>query len=97
MVLTSPGPLWKTDCSKHHVAFNPVETYLHTMQGHIENFVKQVIKVHSRCIFKHAHLPARFWSATTTIYVASVQHHDHSQDHIGVGPFHGGSATLAAL
>ena len=54
---------------KHHVAFNPVETYRHTMQGHIENFVKQV-KVHSRCILKHAHLPARFWSETTTMYVS---------------------------
>ena len=81
----------------HHVAFNPVETYRHTMQGNIENFVKQV-KVHSRCILKHAHLPARFWSETKTWFLSLrqnhvrgfAQHYAHRQD---VGPFHGGSAT----
>jgi hypothetical protein len=39
------------------------------MQGRIENLVKQV-KVHSRCILKHANLPTRFWSETTTMYMA---------------------------
>jgi hypothetical protein len=55
--------------SKHQIVFNPVEFYLHTMQGHIENLVKQV-KTHSRCILKHANLPTRFWSETTTMYMA---------------------------
>jgi hypothetical protein len=54
---------------KHHVASNPVEKYRHTMQGRIENLVKQV-KVHSRCILKHANLPTRFWSETITMYMA---------------------------
>jgi hypothetical protein len=48
---------------------NRVEPYRHTMQGYIENLVKQM-KVHSRCILKHANLPARFWSETTTMYMA---------------------------
>ena len=39
------------------------------MQGDIENLVKQV-KVRSRCILKHANLPTRFWSETTTMYMA---------------------------
>jgi hypothetical protein len=54
---------------KHQIVFNPVEFYRHTMQGHIENLVKQV-KTHSRCILKHANLPTRFWSETTTMYMA---------------------------
>jgi hypothetical protein len=54
---------------KHQIAFNPVEFYRHTMQGHIENLVKQV-KTHIRCILKHANLPTRFWSETTTMYMA---------------------------
>ena len=45
---------------KHQIVFNPIEFYRHTMQGHIENLVKQV-KTHSRCILKHANLPTRFW------------------------------------
>jgi hypothetical protein len=60
---------FKTWHRKHRIAFNPVETYLHTMQGNIENLVKQV-KVHSRCILKHDNLPTRFWSETTTMYTA---------------------------
>jgi hypothetical protein len=60
---------FKTWHRKHKIAFNPVEPYLHTMQGYIENLVKQM-KVHSRCILKHANLPARFWSETTTMYMA---------------------------
>jgi hypothetical protein len=51
---------FKARCHKHQIVFNPVEFYLHTMQGHIENLVKQV-KTHSRCILKHANLPTRFW------------------------------------
>jgi hypothetical protein len=43
---------------KHNITFNPVEPYRHTMQGYIENLVKQM-KVHSRCILKHANLPPR--------------------------------------
>jgi hypothetical protein len=39
------------------------------MQGYIENLVKQM-KVHSRCILKHANLPPRFWSETNTLYMA---------------------------
>jgi hypothetical protein len=39
------------------------------MQGYLENLVKHM-KVHSRCILKHANLPARFWSETTTMYMA---------------------------
>jgi hypothetical protein len=54
---------------KHQIVFKPVEFYRHTMQGHIENLVKQV-KTHSRCIFKHANLPTRFWPETTTMYMA---------------------------
>jgi hypothetical protein len=54
---------------KHQIAFNPVEFYRHTMQGHIENLVKQV-KTHSRCILKHTNLPTRFWSETTNLYMA---------------------------
>jgi hypothetical protein len=54
---------------KHQIAFNPVEFDLHTMQGYIEKLIKQV-KTHSRCILKHANLPTRFWSETTTIYMA---------------------------
>jgi hypothetical protein len=54
---------------RHGIVFDPVETYRHTMQGRIENFVKQV-KVHSRCILQHANLPERFWSETTTMYAA---------------------------
>ena len=54
---------------KHNIAFNPVEPYRHTMQGYIENLVKQM-KVHSRCILKHANLPPRFWSETNTLYMA---------------------------
>jgi hypothetical protein len=38
---------FKTWCRKHRIALNPVETYRHTMQGNIENLVKEV-KVHSR-------------------------------------------------
>jgi hypothetical protein len=60
---------FKTWRRKHNIAFNPVEPYRHTMQGYIENLVKQM-KVHSRCILKHANLPARFWSETTTMYMA---------------------------
>jgi hypothetical protein len=60
---------FKTWHRKHKIAFNPVEPYLHTMQGYIENLVKQM-KVHSRCILKHANLPSRFWSETTTMYMA---------------------------
>ena len=85
---------FKTWRRKHQVAFNPVEKYRHTMQGHVENLVKQV-KVHSRCILEHANLPTRFWSETTTMYiVVRAQHHAHGQDG---GPFHGGSATSAVL
>jgi hypothetical protein len=54
---------------RHGIVFDPVEIYRHTMQGRIENFVKQV-KVHSRCILQHANLPERFWSETTTMYAA---------------------------
>jgi hypothetical protein len=54
---------------RYGIVFDPVETYQHTMQGRIENFVKQV-KVHSRCILQHANLPERFWSETTTMYAA---------------------------
>jgi hypothetical protein len=36
----------------------------------IENLVKQVQKTHSRCILKHADLPTRFWSKSTTMYMA---------------------------
>jgi hypothetical protein len=36
------------------------------MQGHIESLGKQV-KVHSRCILKHANLPTRFLSETTAM------------------------------
>ena len=59
---------FKTWRRKHQIAFNPREKYRHTMQGNIENLVKQV-KVHSRCIVKHANLPMRFWSETTTMYM----------------------------
>ena len=55
--------------AKEKIVFDPVEPYRHTMQGYIENLVKQ-IKVHSRCILKHANLPARFWSETTKLYMA---------------------------
>ncbi len=54
---------------KHQILFKPIEFYRHTMQGHIENLVKQV-KTHSRCILKHTNLPTRFWSETTTMYMA---------------------------
>ena len=60
---------FKAWCAKEKIVFNPVEPYRHTMQGYIENLVKQ-IKVHSRCILKHANLPARFWSETTKLYMA---------------------------
>jgi hypothetical protein len=60
---------FKTWSRKHKIAFNPVEPYRHTMQGYIENLVRQMT-VHSRCILKHANLPARFWSETTTMYMA---------------------------
>ncbi len=60
---------FKTCRRKHKITFNPVEPYLHTMQGYIENLVKQM-KVHSRCILKHANLPACFWPETTTMYMA---------------------------
>jgi hypothetical protein len=59
---------FKTWRRKHNIVFHAVEPYRHTMQGYIENLVKQV-KVHSRCILKHANLPARFWSETTTLYM----------------------------
>jgi hypothetical protein len=38
------------------------------MQGYTENLVKQM-KVHSRCILKHANWPPRFWSETNTLYM----------------------------
>ena len=60
---------FKAWCAKEKIVFNPVEPYRHTMQGYIENLVKQ-IKVHSRCILKHANLPERFWSETTKLYMA---------------------------
>jgi hypothetical protein len=60
---------FKTWRRRYGIVFDPVETYQHTMQGRIENFVKQV-KVHSRCILQHANLPERFWSETTTMYAA---------------------------
>ena len=36
---------------KHNIVFNPVEPYRHTMQGYIENLVKQM-KVHSMKLMK---------------------------------------------
>jgi hypothetical protein len=42
------------------------------MQGYIENLVKQM-KVHSRCILKHANLPPRFWSEANTLFYMAVR------------------------
>ena len=48
---------FKAWCAKEKIVFHPVEPYRHTMQGYIENLVKQ-IKVHSRTGLSDAEIEA---------------------------------------